>query len=79
MDVFSLLFDLFGFGAWDRLLGLELLLLLLGDKITDIVNGAKIKENHGGGEVHMPIIEGDDAVEENHQGVDLVFPQMENM
>ena len=47
---------------------------MLANEVMDILNGAKIEENHGGGEVHMPIIEGDDAVEKNHQRVDLVFP-----
>ena len=47
---------------------------MLANEVMDIINGAKIEENHGGGEVHMPIIERDDAVEKNHQRVDLVFP-----
>lgn len=74
MDAFSLLFSSFSFGVGDDVLGFRLLLLPLGNEVTDIVNGAKIKEDCGGGEVHMPIIEGDDAVEKNHQRVNLVFP-----
>ena len=47
---------------------------MLVNEVMDIINRAKIKEDHGGGEIHMPIIEGDDAMEKNHQRIDLVFP-----
>lgn len=71
---FPLLFSSFSFGGGDGALGFELLLLLLGNEVMDIINGAKIKQNHGGSEVHMPIMEREDAVEKNHQRIDLVFP-----
>lgn len=50
---FPLLFSSFSFGGGDGALGFELLLLLLGNEVMDIINGAKIKQNHGGDEVHM--------------------------
>ena len=45
---FPLLFSSFSFGGEDGALGFELLLLLLGNEVMDIINGAKIKQNHGG-------------------------------
>ena len=71
---FPFFFSSFSFGVRDGVLGFELLLLMLANEVMDIINGAKIEEDRGGGEVHMPIIERDDAVEKNHQRVDLVFP-----
>lgn len=44
---FPLLFSSFSFGGGDGTLGFELLLLLLGNEVMDIINGAKIKQNHG--------------------------------
>ena len=76
---FPLLFSSFSFGGGDGALGFELLLLLLGNEVMDIINGAKIKQNHGGDEVHMPIIEGGMLWRKITKGLISFSPQMENM
>ena len=44
---FPFFFSSFSFGVRDGVLGFEFLLLLLGDEVMDIINGAKIKEDPG--------------------------------